>query len=135
MSWSRISWNPSRRVLREFAVLSLALFAGLACQQAYQGNALRASLYLILAIVVAPTLAWPGLIRPLFLAAQICTFPIGWTAGWLTLAVVYYGVVTPLGLVFALAGRDPLARRHAPGLESYWVARDHAEVRSYFRPF
>lgn len=35
------------------------------------------------------------------------------------LAIVYYVVVTPIGLIKRLV-HDPLARRISPGAESYW---------------
>ena len=38
------------------------------------------------------------------------------------LAVVYFGVITPIGLVMRLMGRGTLRTTQGPG-ESYWVAR------------
>ena len=38
------------------------------------------------------------------------TKPIGHVVGLVLLAVVYYGVMTPLALAFRLAGRDGLGR-------------------------
>jgi hypothetical protein len=39
------------------------------------------------------------------------------------LAVVYFGVITPIGLVMRLFGRGTLGARIGPG-DSYWVARE-----------
>ena len=36
------------------------------------------------------------------------------------LALLYYGLISPLGLVMRLTGRDPLRRRR-PQAESYWL--------------
>ena len=38
--------------------------------------------------------------------------------------VVFYGVVTPIGLVMRLAGKDFLRLRRDPGAASYWIVRD-----------
>jgi len=38
--------------------------------------------------------------------------------------IVFYGVVTPIGLAMRLAGKDPLRLRRDPGAESYWIVRD-----------
>lgn len=41
----------------------------------------------------------------------------------LLLAVLFYAVVTPIGLVMRATGRDSLRLRRQPGAPSYWVAR------------
>ena len=52
------------------------------------------------------------------------------------MAVLFYGVFTPIGLFFRLIGRDPLHRRFQPEADTYWVARRPAtDVRRYFRQF
>ncbi len=40
------------------------------------------------------------------------------------LAVIYYAVVTPTGLVMRAMGKDPLRLRRDPNAESYWIHRD-----------
>ena len=40
------------------------------------------------------------------------------------LAVIYFGVVTPTGLVLRALGNDPLRRRREPDAETYWIRRD-----------
>ena len=39
---------------------------------------------------------------------MVLAFPIGWTVSQVILAVMFYGLFTPIGLVFRLIGRDPL---------------------------
>jgi hypothetical protein len=67
---------------------------------------------------------------------MVLAFPIGWTVSRLVLAAVFYGLFTPIGLVFRLMGRDPLARRPPHDVVSYWTEKpDRADVRRYFRQF
>ena len=51
----------------------------------------------------------------------------GQTMGWINtrilLGIVFYAVVTPLGIVRAWLGKDPMGRRLRPDLESYRVPR------------
>jgi hypothetical protein len=37
--------------------------------------------------------------------------------------LLFFGVVTPIGLAMRLTGRDPLRRRHDPSASSYWIVR------------
>ncbi|MCU0935257.1 MAG: SxtJ family membrane protein [Gammaproteobacteria bacterium] len=38
--------------------------------------------------------------------------------------VVFYGVVTPIGLLMRLVGKDVLRLRRDPAATSYWIVRD-----------
>lgn len=40
------------------------------------------------------------------------------------LALIYFGVVTPVGLLRRAFGTDPLARRFDPEARSYWIRRE-----------
>jgi hypothetical protein len=44
-------------------------------------------------------------------------------AGELLAGILFFCVLTPLGLLMRLAGRDPMQRRRDPATTSYWVAR------------
>jgi hypothetical protein len=62
--------------------------------------------------------------------------PIGWVISHVILAVIYYLVLTPIGLLLRAAGRDLLARRRDPTAESYWIDRGaKPEVERYFRQY
>lgn len=39
------------------------------------------------------------------------------------MAVIYFAVVTPTGLIMRAAGKDPLRLRCDPNAESYWIHR------------
>lgn len=47
------------------------------------------------------------------------------------LAFVYYGMITPLGLVLRLTGRDPL-RLRGKASETYWTSVDLPEDSAYY---
>lgn len=42
----------------------------------------------------------------------------------IVLALLYFGVVTPVGLLRRVFGTDPLSRRFDPEARSYWIRRD-----------
>ena len=39
------------------------------------------------------------------------------------LAMIFYLVITPFGVVMRLAGKDPLRLQRQPGASSYWIER------------
>jgi hypothetical protein len=64
------------------------------------------------------------------------TLPIGFVVSFILLAVFYYLVITPIGLVFRLMGRDPLCRKFDNTTDSYWLPHKPVEtVDRYFRQF
>jgi len=42
----------------------------------------------------------------------------------IALAILFYGVVTPTGLLMRLFGKDPLRLRFDREAKSYWIARE-----------
>jgi hypothetical protein len=42
----------------------------------------------------------------------------------LMMAVIFYGVITPVGLVLRLTGKDPLRLRRDSSSASYWIPRE-----------
>jgi hypothetical protein len=137
MQWSDIQFRPSARTLRQFAGLWMAFFGSLAAWQYFHRHEpLTAGFLALFALVVGLVgVARPQLIRPIYVGWMVLTFPIGWTVSQLMLAVLYYGLFTPIGLLFRLFGRDPLQLRQ-PATETYWSAKSTpADPRRYFKQF
>jgi len=44
----------------------------------------------------------------------------------IVMAVLYFSIVVPIGIVMRLCGRDPLRLRREPESTSYWIRRDPA---------
>lgn len=81
--------------------------------------------------LVAPR---PG--RSLYTGWMYAALPIGWTISHAILGVVYYLLITPIGLALRLAGRDPMNRRFDRAATTYWIERQPTTDSSrYFRQF
>jgi hypothetical protein len=58
---------------------------------------------------------------------------MGRVMGGVILTLVFVLVMTPLGLVLRLLGRDPLQRKWEPGAASYWIrSRQPGQVERLF---
>ncbi len=125
----------TRRMLRQFAGLSLVILGAMAAWQWWgRGHLSTGAMLGALAIVLGVIgLAKPEAIRPVFATLMAITRPIGLFVSVLLLGFVYYGVFTPIGLFFKLIGRDPLERSRRKR-ESHWSARPAVtDIRSYLR--
>jgi len=137
MQWTDISFSPRQRTLRQFAVFCLVFFAGLAAWHgAWRGRTEVGLTLLALALVIGPLgLIRPRAIRPIYVGWMVLAFPIGWLVSFIVLAIVYYGVFTPIALAFRLVGRDAL-RRQPRETDTYWQPkRQVTDIRRYFRQF
>ena len=80
------------------------------------------------AVVLAACLLVPAIILPRSLVwVHKGWMAVGHVLGWINtriiLGVVFYGIVTPIGIVRRWLGKDPMGRRLRPDLDSYRVVR------------
>lgn len=138
MRWSDIPFDPPARTLRQFGGLCLIFFGALGLWEALRRGHVNLGAGLIVLGLAGGALALirPGWLRPVYVVWMILAFPIGWTISLLVLALMYYGLFTPLGLFFKLIGRDPLDRTLRPDLETYWTPKETpADPRRYLKQF
>lgn len=82
------------------------------------------------------SLVYPKANLPIYVGLTLIAFPIGFVLSYVIMGTLFYGMITPVGLLFKLTGRDPLHRRLEPDVESYWVdARAERDKKSYFKQF
>lgn len=78
--------------------------------------------------------AVPALRWPLYVGWTRLTFPLGWLVSHTVMVLLYFGVVTPFGVVMRLLGQDPMQRRLRTGAPTYWTQLEPArDRRRYFR--
>ena len=107
-----------------------ALVLGIVAQRLKQSPILG---YLLAGILAGVR---PAANRPLYVLLVVLTFPIGWVVSHVVFAAVFLGIITPVGLVFRVIGRDVLERRFDAEARSYWRPRPRrTDVRRYFRQF
>ncbi len=138
MKWSELPLNPSPRTLRQFAALWILFFGGLAVWQGiFRQHPAAAFVLAGLSLTIGPLGLWrPSLVRPIYVAWLVAAFPIGWTVSHVSLAAVYYLIVTPLGLVSRLAGRDRLSLRRRSNEDTNWIPLGESPgARQYFRQY
>jgi hypothetical protein len=126
----------NNRLLRQFAVLWILALAAIGYWWGFaRENTTFGWTCVALAFVPGLAgLALPAIIRPVFVVLTAVTLPIGWLLSFVILGILYFGIFTPVALVFRLLGRDALTRRFRPDLDTYFVPKPApADLYSYFR--
>lgn len=138
MALLEIHRNPSRRELSWFGLLVLLFFGLVGGLVLWRSGSMTATVTIwsiggLLALLYYA-------VRPLRLAMfrgwMVAAYPIGFVISHLVLAMVFFLVITPIGLVMRLVGRDPMTRTFDRTADSYWTRRN-SETKSerYFRQF
>lgn len=144
---TRLNLDPDRKQLRQFGFFALGAFGILGAVVLWKGvlfgvsfgvkaGAVALGLWGLGVVSALLSLAWPSGNRPLFVVLSVVAFPIGWVVSHAVLAILFFCVLTPVGLLFRLIGRDPLERVFERERKSYWVdLPDVTEKKDYFRQF
>ncbi len=144
----KVNWNPNRRALLQFGLAGLVAFGLLGGWALWRHSLFGvqmgldtsrttayvlwglASLFGLLAVWRPGWLAWP------YVVLTAITLPIGFVISHVILAVLFFLVFTPIGLVLRLFGRDLLERKLDSQASSYWQRRQRVRAASdYFRQF
>jgi len=111
-------------MLRQFAVLGLVFFGGLAVWRTWHGQSGDWTIAIAIAAVLigGAGLIAPAVLRPIYMGWMILAFPIGWTVSRIALALMFFLMFTGVAVVFRLIGRDALRLRRPKG-DTYWVPK------------
>jgi hypothetical protein len=109
--WRKAAW---------MSALGLALLSSLLrWRRVLPVTAWEAVLCLLAALAVVAALR-PRWFRGYYRFSAKLGFGLSQAAGRALLALIFFIVVTPLGLVLRMLGQDPLHLRRPAGAESYW---------------
>jgi len=139
MALVSINLTPSRRELRQFGLFFFPAFAALLgwiLLRATGSWSVAGTLWGIGSAAILLGAVAPAAVRPIWVATMLVTYPIGLVLSHVAIGIVYYLVVTPVGLLLRLFKGDPLHRAWDPDATSYWIRRKPpADVDRYFKQF
>jgi fatty acid desaturase len=134
-----INRDPTRKQLVQFGFIWMGFVATFGAISHFRFDRPVVAIVLWALAVIVPVIGWlsPGFMRLVFVGMSYLAWPIGFVVSHVVLALVYYLVVTPVGLLMRLVGYDPMKRRFDPAASSYWLAREtgDGDARRYFRQF
>ena len=135
MSLIEINWYPKQKELRNFA--NIAMVASLIISYLlylFKGVRIQWAVIIVAAgfCIFMSSFVSLKLTRIIYLGLILVTFPIGWVISMILLTAFYFLLLTPLGFIFRLLGRDPLCRRFDPEVKSYWLDRRETDSLDRF---
>lgn len=104
--------------------------------RSFQRVSLVYALGIVAVILIGVYYAVPAWQNRIYSGWLIMMSPIGFVASYLVLALLYFCVLTPIGILMRSVGYDPLKRKLDNGADTYWVRRERQRKRGdYFRQF
>ena len=115
--------KSGRKELRQFGYtmgIVLGVFGGLFLwrgKEWYSYFVALSVLFFFLALV------FPLLLKPIHKLWMSLAVLLGWFMTRVILSVLFYVVITPIGFIMRMSGKDLLNRKIEKGSESYWIVR------------
>lgn len=108
---------------RAFGLVFAAVFAAIGFYPWLGGHGVRPWALAVAGGLVAVAAVVPAVLAPLNRAWQRVGHAMHVVTTPLILALIFFVVITPMGLLMRALGKDPLRLRRAPGAASYWIER------------
>jgi len=129
-----MNWNSTnQKDIRKFGGIAFTLFGALCALGLFKDKAMPSYLFGFLSILGGLFILIPSPLRPVYVAWLRMAHFIGTIITMLLLALGYYLVITPTGLVKRLFSGPPLHLKPDKKASSFWVARtEPAQPRERF---
>ena len=126
------------RELKKFGLLVGFVFAALGLLAWARGKGYYPFLLVPGAALMLFGAAFPRSLKPVYIAWMSLAFVLGFIMSHLILGLLFFLVITPIGLVARMAGKDFLRLKLDPKAGSYWIPRERrgpADPPDYERQF
>jgi len=108
---------------RAFGLVFAAFFTLIAVMPVWRGGAVRLWALAVAAAFLVAALARPRVLAPLNRIWAAVGLFLHRIVSPVALAVMFFGVLTPTGVLMRLFGKDPLRLRIDRAAASYWIVR------------
>ena len=135
--FQHVKWRPDARELRRFAIAMLIGFFVLGALSAWKTKGVHTGsivLWSIGASLAAASFV-PKLGRIAYLAVYLPTSIIGYVVSNVMLTLMFFLVITPLGIVMKLMGKDVLQQRRPDRTTQWMPVKETKNEESYYRQF
>lgn len=131
------SIRSGKKELRQFGII-----IGIACCLLgvllwWRGKTYYSYSFIIAAAFLFLGFTLPAALKPFHKVWMIISILMGWLMTRVILIILFYGILTPIGLIGRLCGKDFLDIKLNKNSPSYWVLRDKKEYdkKSYEQQF
>lgn len=130
----RINWHPTKRDLRYFAITLAIVVILLALLLVWRGKSPTAVWIAVIGVVLSAfCCAIPPFGRLIYLLWMAVSYVLGRVISPIITALIFFLLVTPIGLLNRLIGKDRLRLKKPKNAPTYFVDHTDAIDRDSFR--
>ena len=135
--FQHVKWRPDAKELRRFAIAMLIGFGLLGLFSAWRGNGVSTGSLVLWGVgaFLAIAALVPGLGKVAYLAVYLPTSIMGYVVSHVILALMFFFVITPLGIILRKLGKDPLRQRRQKHETGWTPVKGVKGEDSYYRQF
>ncbi len=132
-----IKTSASRREIRKFAVPIAVLLLAIGLFALWRERPFAWPLVGISVFLAAAAYLLPVILRPLYVPWMLLAAGLGWVMTRVLLTLTFYCMITPIGLLMRLFGKDSLKREFPGTGDSYWEPWEEPDGghSRHFKPF
>jgi polyferredoxin len=129
--------KSGKKELREFGLLVGGVLGLIGLFAWWKGKPFFPYLLVPAIVLIVAGGAIPSILKPIQRVWMTAALLIGWVMTSILLSLLFYGVVTPLGILARLMGKDFLDLKFKENKHSYWIPRREGGVKktNYERQF
>ena len=101
----------------------------------FRGESLRLWAVVLGFLLMGLGLVLPKSLGPIFRLWMIVGHAMGWVNTRIILGIIFFGLVTPMGMIMRLAGKDPMRRSFEKASNTYRVLRRPRQGSHMLRQF
>ena len=135
--FQHVKWRPDTRELRRFAVAMLIGFSLLGLFSVWRASGITTGAIILwsIGVVLAIAAFVPKLGRVAYLSVYLPTSVIGYVVSHVILTLMFFLLITPLGIILRLMGKDPLQQRRGKHKTAWTSVKRAKNEDSYYRQF
>jgi len=119
--------KPDKKELRKFAITIFAALGIIGGILLWQEKDIGYILWTVGILILLPGLFWAKILGPIYKVWMSFALLLGFVMNHFILALMYYLVFTPIGLIRRMISKDPLHISLNRAKETYWIKRADEE--------
>lgn len=118
--------DTSKKSLRKFGYTVGSVFILITAWLVFKNYAefLQYILASIAIFLIVFALLSPMLLQKIYRVWMTIAFTMGWFVSRVLLGILFYAVITPIGIIARISGKDFLNLKKQKNQQSYWIRRD-----------
>lgn len=110
--------------LKKFGFILSAVVCAMGVIFSFKHKAIHIWPFASSALFFMTSIGFPICLKPIHWILMRISFAIGWVNTKILLFLIFYLIVTPIGLVMRIFGKDLLNQRIERNKSSYWIKRE-----------